>query len=105
MEVYQLRLLELGIMTEEVFKNKNLAINYINKHKGRSLEIKSKYLEKDADYVFRLLSNDYFGECIRDEIYSSYEEALLNKKDDERVIKESLIVDSLSNYYIEEVAI
>lgn len=103
MKVYQLRLLDLGMNLEQVFKSREKAELYQKKYKNRRIVIKQYKLDEEREYVYRILKSDHEGYELKDEIYETLEVAYKDIKDEnERVVKEN-ITDSFDNYELVEV--
>lgn len=105
MLVYQLKILDLGIMLDPVFKTKESAELFKDKYKNRNIIIKEKYLEDLKDnYVYRIKNIDSEGYTLEDNIYSTIEHANNNiKQDNQKIVKEHLISDNNFNYELVEI--
>ncbi len=92
MYVYQLKILDLGIYLEPVFKSKESALYYMSRYQNRNIIIKEKYLDSIEDNsIYRIKTNSIDGELIEDGVYSNFKSALKYiKSDNQTVIKESL---------------
>lgn len=91
MTVYQLKIVDLGLYLEPVFKTKESAENYRTKYNSRNIIIKEKYLDNLCDnYVYRIKNESLEGYYLEDEVYSSMNKALEHiKNDSQTIIKES----------------
>lgn len=94
MYVYQLKILELGLYLEPVFKSKEKAEYYRTKYNNRNIIIKEKYLDNLNDnYIYRIKTQSHEGYYLEDEVYSSENKALEHIKDtSQTIIKESLYI-------------
>lgn len=92
MYVYQLKILDLGLYLEPVFKSKERAEYYRTKYNNRNIIIKEKYLDKlEENYIYRIKTESHDGYYLEDEVYDSMSNALEHIKDNSQtVIKESL---------------
>lgn len=94
MKVYQLKILDLGLYLDPVFKTKESAEYYRSKYNNRNIIIKEKYLDNLNDnYIYRIKNESHDGYYLEDEVYSSMNNALEHIKDNSQtIIKESLYV-------------
>lgn len=94
MKVYQLKILDLGLYLEPVFKTKESAENYRTRYNNRNIIIKEKYLDNLSDnYIYRIKNESQEGYYLEDEVYSSMNNALEHIKDNSQtIVKESLYV-------------
>lgn len=94
MYVYQLKILDLGLYLEPVFKTKEGAEYYRTKYNNRNIIIKEKYLDNLCDnYIYRIKNESFDGYYLEDEVYSSENKALEHIKDKtQTIIKESLYI-------------
>lgn len=92
MKVYQLKILDLGIYLEPVFKSKESAMMYMSKYNGRNIIIKERVLDEINDnsiYRIKTLFSD--GYDIEDEVYSSEVNASIHiTNNHQSIIKERL---------------
>lgn len=92
MTIYQLKILDLGLYLEPVFKTKESAENYRNKYNNRNIIIKERHLDNLSDnYIYRIRTESCEGYYLEDEVYASENKALEHIKDNtQTIIKESL---------------
>lgn len=94
MTIYQLKILELGLYLEPVFKSKEKAIYYQNKYGNRNIIIKEKYVsDLEDNYVYRIKNESEEGYYLEDEVYGSLNHALEHiKTNNQKIIKESILI-------------
>lgn len=104
MKVYQLKLKDLDILLDPVFKTKEGAQLFLSKYHHRNIEIKENSLEQSSDYVYRIREVDEDGYSLNDELYTSLEAATLGlTNDNQSIVKECLISEESFNYELVEV--
>lgn len=93
MYVYQLKILELGLYLEPVFKSREKAEYYRTKYNNRNIIIKEKFLESLEDNcIYRIKTESQEGYYFEDEIYTSFNNALSHVTgSNQTIIKESVI--------------
>lgn len=107
MKVYQLRLRDLGILLEPVFKDKKSAILFKNKYRNRKIDIEEKTLTSENDFVYRIKAIDDEGYELLDNLFTDItllqdyiKESML---DNCTIVKESILTDSNFEYSLIEV--
>lgn len=107
MKVYQLRLRDLGILLEPVFKDKESATLFKNKYRNRKIDIEEKTLTSENDFVYRIKATDDEGYELLDNLFTDItlsqdyiKESML---DNCTIVKESILTDSNFEYSLIEV--
>lgn len=107
MKVYQLRLRDLGILLEPVFKDKKSAILFKNKYRNRKIDIEEKTLTSENDFVYRIKAIDDEGYELLDNLFTDItlsqdyiKESMLENC---TIVKESILTDSNFEYSLIEV--
>lgn len=107
MKVYQLRLRDLGILLEPVFKDKESATLFKNKYRNRKIDIEEKTLTSENDFVYRIKAIDDEGYELLDNLFTDItlsqdyiKESML---DNCTIVKESILTDSNFEYSLIEV--
>lgn len=107
MKVYQLRLRDLDLLLEPVFKDKESAILFKNKYKNRKIDIEENILTCENDFVYRIKSVDEEGYELLDNLFTDIDVSLQYIKqkmlDNCIVVKESILTDSNFEYSLIEV--
>lgn len=105
MKLYQLKLSDLDIVLEPVFKTIESAMLFRDKYITRSIEVKEVLLDKnmeDSNYIYRIETIEEDGTFLEDELFSSFEAAVTVKKNNQRVVKENIISSDTFKYVISE---
>ncbi len=107
MKVYQLRLRDLGLLLEPVFKDEESAILFKSKYTNRCIDIEENILDSKADYVYRIKSLDSDGYELLDNLFTDVNCSLDYIKnsslDNCTVVKESILSNSNFEYSLIEV--
>lgn len=105
MKVYQLKLRDLDLVLEPVFKTIESAMLFRNKYNSRRIEIKEVVVDKDDvdnDFIYRIETMEEDGTYLEEEVFSSLEDAKRVKKQNQRIVKENIISSSTFKYVISE---
>ncbi len=107
MKVYQLRVRDLNILLEPVFKDMESANLFKNKYDSRSIDIIANNLESEHDYVYRIKRIDEDGYELMDNLFTDLDELLnfINIKgvNNYSIVKESILGNSNFKYSLIEV--
>lgn len=107
MKVYQLRLRDLGIVLEPVFKDKESAMLFRSKYGNRKIDIEENILTLENDFVYRIKSVDEDGYELLDNLFTDLDGTLSFIKqsmlDNCTVVKESILTNSNFEYSLIEV--
>lgn len=105
MKVYQLKLSDLDIVLEPVFKTIESALLFRNKYITRRIEVKEVLVDKKVEnnnYIYRIETIEEEGTFLEDEVFSSIEDAKNVQKHNQRVVKENIISSDTFKYAITE---
>ena len=95
MKVYQLKIDDLNMILDPVFKTKEGANLFSNKYLSRKVSVIERALDNLSDFVYRIEFQDEEGKSLADEIFSEYESAknfsLENKFKNSKIVKENII--------------
>lgn len=104
MKVYQLKIKDLDLLMDPVFKTREGAKLFLSKYRHRNIEITEKEMNDECDFVYRIREVDDEGYILADELYSSIEAATMEIKNEKQsVVKEYLISEESFNYELVEV--
>lgn len=98
MKVYQLKLSDLDIVLEPVFKTIESALLFRDKYITRRIEVKEVLVDKEVEnnnYIYRIETIEEEGTFLEDELFSSIEDAKNAQKYNQRVVKEILFHQQL----------
>lgn len=107
MKVYQLRLKDLDLLLEPVFKDEMSANLFKSKYNSRNIDLEENVLDKDYDFVYRIKRVDVDGYELLDNLFTDIDELLEYVKkcalDNYSVVKESIINTTNFDYSLVEV--
>lgn len=103
MRVYQVKVKGIDMVLEPVFDSRRKAEEYSSKYKNRKTIVKQSSIE-ETSHVFRILVDDIDGYELKEELYTSIDIARENiTSDNERIVKENILTDSIKEYDLIEV--
>lgn len=95
MKVYQLKIDDLNLVLDPVFKTKEGANLFSNKYLTRNVSVIERAIDKISDFVYRIELQDEEGTSLADEVFSSADDAknfsLENKFNNSKIVKENII--------------